>query len=129
MYSYDRNEMYEFLNIFFFVFHIVFILFNLFGWSIPSLRKLNLVTLVLTGFSWFFLGIFYGWGYCFLTDWHWAVRDNLGYNTTSNSYIHFLILKTTGLSFSENLVDVLTVAFYFAALVISVVVNVRGRRT
>jgi len=36
-------------------------------------------SLLLTAFSWFVLGIWYGWGYCVCTDWHYMVlRDELG---------------------------------------------------
>ena len=57
---------YTFLNIFFFVFHTVFTLFNMGGWAFPKTRKLHLITLSLTAFSWFILGIWYGWGFCFV---------------------------------------------------------------
>ena len=66
------------LNLFFFGFHTVLILFNIFGWLIPRWRLANLITLSLTAFSWFVLGIWYGWGYCFCTDWHWQIREMLG---------------------------------------------------
>ncbi|MGZ8511472.1 MAG: DUF2784 family protein, partial [Chitinophagaceae bacterium] len=59
---------YQFLNIFFFVFHTVFTLFNMVGWIFPRTRKLHLITLSITAFSWFVLGIWYGWGYCACTD-------------------------------------------------------------
>ncbi|HCN84632.1 MAG TPA: DUF2784 domain-containing protein, partial [Sphingobacteriaceae bacterium] len=87
---------YQFLNIFFFVFHTLFTVFNVVGWIFPKTRRLHLITMSLTAFSWFILGIWYGWGYCFCTDWHWDVREKLGYHDRSNSYIHFLILKLTG---------------------------------
>lgn len=117
--------MYEVLNYFFFFFHSSLILFNSFGWIFPKLRKWNLLTLLLTAFSWFVLGIWYGWGYCVCTDWHWSVRRELGYVDTSDSYIHFLILKLTGINFPENLVDTGTVLVFFISLVASVWVNVR----
>jgi hypothetical protein len=47
-------------DIFFIVFHTFLIFFNLFGWIFKPLRKANLVVLILTGASWFILGIFYG---------------------------------------------------------------------
>ena len=118
--------IYEALNIFFFLFHSALILFNTFGWLFPRLRKWNLLTLLLTAFSWFVLGIWYGWGYCVCTDWHWDVRRELGYDDASDSYIHFLILKLTGIDFSERLLDVATVVVFFLSLVGSVWVNVRG---
>lgn len=116
--------LYHVTDIFFFVFHISLIFFNLFGWIFKSLRRWNLLTLGLTAFSWFVLGIFYGFGYCFLTDWHWQVRERLGYVTDSNSYIHFLFTTLFPISISENVVDWLTAIFFFAALIMSVVSNV-----
>lgn len=116
--------LYQVTDIFFFVFHISLIFFNLFGWIFKSLRRWNLLTLGLTAFSWFVLGIFYGFGYCFLTDWHWQVRERLGYVTDSNSYIHFLFTTLFPISISENVVDWLTAIFFFAALIMSVVSNV-----
>lgn len=117
----------HFIDYFFIVFHIVLILFNVFGWIIPRLRSANLITLSLTAFSWLVLGIWYGFGYCPLTDWHWKIRRLLGYSDKSNSYIHFLILKTTGINFSESLVDILTVIVFFTALTISIYFAVRKR--
>ena len=81
------------LDLFFFVFHTIVILFNVFGWLVPRWRLVNLIVLSLTAFSWFILGIWYGWGYCFCTDWHWQVRELLGYSNMSTSYIHFLFLQ------------------------------------
>lgn len=113
------------LDYFFFIFHTVLILFNCFGWIIPKFRKLNLATLILTAFSWFILGIWFGWGYCLCTDWHWQVRYSLGYYDMSSSYIHFLILKITSIDFSEKLVDFMTVVIFFSSLTISIWLNIR----
>ena len=121
--------MLYFADKFFFVFHIALILFNVFGWIAKATRKWNLITLLLTTFSWFVLGIFYGFGYCFLTDWHWDIREKLGYVDESNSYIHFLITELTPLSVAENLVDILTVAIFFLVLIASIYFNVRDRRS
>ena len=110
----------HFFDYFFIVFHTVLTLFNVFGWIIPRWRLVNLITLSLTAFSWFVLGIWYGFGYCPFTDWHWKVRQLLGYTDDSNSYIHFLILKITGINFSENFVDVSTVIVFFIAYFISI---------
>lgn len=119
---------YELLNYFFFLFHTTLILFNCFGWIIPKFRKWNLVTLLLTAFSWFFLGIWLGWGYCFCTDWHWAVRRQLGYQDMSNSYIHFLILKFTGINFPERLVDIITLLIFLLSLILSTWINIRDHK-
>ena len=119
---------YHFLNYFFFVFHTTLTLFNIFGWIFKKTRKWNLITLLLTAFSWFALGIWYGWGYCFCTHWHWLVREKLGYHDESNSYIHFLVLKLTGINFNPELVDSVTVSVFFAALILSLWLNIRDYR-
>jgi hypothetical protein len=124
----DSTWIYRIANIFFFVFHVALILFNLFGWIPKKLRKLHLASLSLTAFSWFVLGFFYGFGYCFLTEWHWQIREKLGYTNESNSYIHFLLVEIFGISIDENLVDVFTGIFFFAAIAASIYVNLKVRR-
>lgn len=119
------ETLYKAADIFFFVFHISLILFNLFGWLVKPLRKWNLFTLGLTAFSWFGLGAFYGFGYCFVTDWHWQIRDELGYPNPYNSYIHFLISTVFSITVSERLVDILTGSLFFAALVMSIITNLK----
>ena len=116
--------MYEFLDIFFFVFHTVLTLFNLFGWIWKATRKLNLLTLSATAFSWIVLGIWYGFGYCPCTHWHWMVRRELGYFDMPNSYIKFLLDELTGLNFEAYTVDLWTGILFFSAFVISIYVNI-----
>ena len=115
---------YQFLNIFFFVFHTAFTLFNIFGWIFKKTRGWNLIALLLTAFSWFVLGIWYGWGYCVCTHWHWIVREKLGYHDESNSYIYFLILKLTGINVDPGLVDRVTLIVFLVALAISIWLNI-----
>lgn len=118
----------EFLNTFFFVFHTALTLFNMTGWIFPRTRKLHRVTLLATAFSWFVLGIWFGWGYCACTDWHWQVREAMGFNDRSNSYIHFLLLKLTGIDFDPVLVENATLAIFIGCVVAAVVVYIRDRR-
>lgn len=115
------------IDYFFFLFHCILILFNVFGWTVARWRLANLITLSLTAFSWFILGIWYGFGYCPFTDWHWEVRQILGYNDQSNSYVHFLLLKITGINFPEIWVDITTVIVFFAAYFISIFFAVNKR--
>ncbi len=116
---------YSFLNIFFFVFHTLFTLFNITGWVFTKTRKLHLFAMLLTAFSWFVVGAWYGWGYCFCTDWHWAVREQLGFHDQSRSYIHFLILKLTGANLNKQLVDNCTVLFFIISFVLSIWLNMQ----
>ena len=120
--------MYQFLDIFFFVFHTCLILFNLFGWIWKATRKWNLLTLSATAFSWIILGIWYGFGYCPCTHWHWLVRRELGYSDMPNSYIKFLLDELVRLNFDAFTVDLWTGILFFSAFVVSLYVNLgRGR--
>lgn len=120
--------MYVFLNIFFFVFHTCIVLFILFGWIWKKTRPANLALILLTAISWFFLGIWYGFGYCPCTDWHWQVRMKLGIYDESSSYLEFLIEKLTGMDVDRALVDKFAVAFLVGVFCLSIVLNVRDLR-
>ena len=117
--------MYEFLNLFFFVFHTSIILFILFGWIWRKTRKANLALILLTAFSWFILGIWYGYGYCPCTDWHWNVRMKLGIYDMASSYVEFLIETFTGWDVSRKFVDVIALIFLVAAFLASITTNFR----
>ncbi len=119
-------------NYFFYAFHGALILFNLLGWIFPKTktRKLNLITLLLTFSSWFILGIWKGWGYCFLTDWHYDVLRKLGNTDLPNSYIAFLVEKLTGYLPDTVLIETLTLGVAVLVLICSLYVNFRlnGKR-
>lgn len=115
-------------NTFFYVFHTVLIIFNLFGWILKRTRKFNLITLLLTFGSWVLLGIWKGWGYCFLTDWHYEVLRRLGEHNLPNSYIAFLIKKITGWVPNTELINFFTLAMAVLALSCSLWANLISRR-
>jgi len=117
-----------FLDKFFFAFHSVWIASLLFGWAWRRTRLANLVVILLTAFSWFFLGIWYGYGYCPSTDWHWQVRARLGYHDLPSSYTKFLVDSFTGWDVSQQTVDIFTLVLLLLALSASLVLNIRGWR-
>jgi hypothetical protein len=120
----DGKPLDAFLDKFFIIFHTLYALFCLFGWIWRKTRKLNLLVLLLTLFSWIVLGIWYGIGYCPLTDWHWQVRSNLGMYDMPNSYIKFLLDTLTGLDWNAAAVDIMTGVGFGLALVVSAVLNI-----
>jgi hypothetical protein len=117
--------MYAFLDTFFFIFHSFIIIFILFGWMWKKTRKANLIVLLLTAFSWFILGIWYRFGFCFLTEWHYQVRMKLGYFDMPSSYVKFLLDSITGLDFNAKLVDICTLTFFLLALTASIMTNIK----
>jgi hypothetical protein len=98
---------------------------NLFGWIWKRTRRINLACLLLTAASWLLLGIFYGIGYCPLTDWHFMVLGRLGYTDLPTSYISFLVTRLSGLHPDQGLVDAGTAGGLVLALAISVYLNFR----
>jgi len=120
--------MYLLLDIGFIIFHTGFILFNLLGWIWQATRRWNLATLLLTAGSWFGLGVWYGFGYCPCTHWHWMVRRELGYGDMPNSYVKFLIQQLTGIELSATVVDFGTAIGFFGALLISLYLNFKDFR-
>jgi len=113
------------LNVFFFAFHTALVLFNLFGWLFRKTRRLHLYSMLLLVFSWVVLGFWKGFGYCFLTDWHYQVLWALGERGLPNSYIAFLVERLSGWRPDAGLVDALTLACTVLALVGSLWVNLR----
>ena len=114
---------YHLLDYFFLYFHFLVVLFNLFGWIWSKTRKWNLALLLLTGASWFILGIFYGIGYCPLTDWHWTVLCKLGVTNLPYSYIKYILLRILGINLSDGLVETLTGISFAISFICSLVFN------
>ena len=117
-----------FLDILLHFAHLALIAVNLFGWILPRLRRINLICLLLTGGSWFVLGLWYGIGYCPLTDWQWQIKLARGETDLPNSYIKYLIDHLTGLNAAPAVIDLSTAVAFFLALTISLVLNIRDLR-
>jgi len=129
LFLFNKNiAMLKALDIFFTVFHTALILFNLFGWMSNKTAMANFITLSLTLLSWTVLGIFYGFGYCPFTEWHWQVLRQLGYQDLPLSYIQFLVHRITGYTPPEKLTDILTVVGLLMAFTLSIYVNFIKKR-
>lgn len=111
------------LDLLFVAFHSALILFNLFGWLFRRTRRLNLLTLVLTGLSWTVLGIFYGFGYCPFTDWHWQVLEELERPARQTSYVQYLLERVAGVEVTAGTADTLTLVVFGASLAASLYMN------
>jgi len=110
------------------VFHCAFIAFNCFGMFWRKTRRWNLFTLAFTAFSWGALGYWYGWGYCFLTDWHWQIKEKLGVTGLPNSYLKWMVDAPTGWDVSAQAVDAVAAGVFALSIVVSVALNVRDWR-
>jgi hypothetical protein len=115
--------MLSFLNFIFTLSHLALILFNLTGWIWKRTRKAHMVVVGLTTASWFVLGIWYGWGYCPLTDWHWDVKEKLGETNLPNSFVKYYADKISDSNISVTLVDNVTLGCLVFAIVAAIYVN------
>ena len=120
--------MYRFLDLIFVLFHGSLVLFNMTGWIWKKTRRVHLITIGLTILSWFGLGLFFGWGYCPSTDWHWQVKRELGETGLPNSYVKYYLDQISGMRWDPLLVDVIVVAVGISALVASVWLNWQDQR-
>lgn len=115
--------MLEFLNIILHFAHIFLIIFNLFGWLVPRMRRAHLISILLVFISWFGLGIFYGWGYCPITDWHWQVQHEIGVSNLPSSYIKLLLDSIFSADIKPLFVDILTLVSFLLAFAVSIWIN------
>ena len=105
--------------------HIIVMAVNLFGWIFKKTRRLQLVVVLTTALSWFVAGIWYGWGYCFLTDWEWEIKGKIGEFNLPISFVHYLSNNSLGLNIDLELLDIFTVAGFILALTAGLIVNFR----
>ena len=115
--------MYYVLDIVFIIFHLLVVGFNLLGWIWRSTRKLHFIVVLLTAGSWLLLGIWYGLGYCPLTDWHWQIKEHLGETNLPNSFIKYFADKVTGQDLSSSFIDTVTSICFAIAAGLSVYFN------
>jgi len=111
-----------------FTFHTLIVLFNCTGWIWKKTRRWHLVTMGAVIFSWFFLGIWFGFGYCLCTDLHWRVRIALGEKVTEQTYVQYLVERLTGWRPNADLASNVTAAVFAVALGLSLWLNIRDWR-
>mgnify|MGYP001802311496 FL=1 len=121
--------MLYFLDITLFVAHVIIIFFNLFGWVFGATRKLHLIAVSITLFSWVVLGFWKGFGYCILTDWHWDIKRDLGEHNLPHSFITYLTNNILGLTLTPFAVDVITGVAFITAILISIRLNFFSKET
>lgn len=109
--------------------HLLIIGFNLFAWIFPATRRLHLYGVGVTLACWLILGIWYGIGYCPVTDWQWQVKAQLGEQNLPNSFVKYYADKISGQSVDANLIDVLTAGSFLLSIIISVYLNFFSKKS
>ncbi|HUS01097.1 MAG TPA: DUF2784 domain-containing protein [Chitinophagaceae bacterium] len=121
--------MLRLLDIFLTFVHLVIIVFNLFGWIWPVTRKAHFICVLATAASWFVLGIWFGIGYCPITDWQWRVKEQLGEHDLPASFIKYYADKLSQGNISSSFIDTVTVISFAIAALLSVYVNFIKKET
>lgn len=85
---------------------------------------MHLVLILLTLGSWFILGIWFGAGYCPISDWHWKIKAALGEGKPNGTYIHQLLQNITKRAWNAALVDKVVLITTLAITAISLTLNV-----
>jgi hypothetical protein len=116
------------LDYFFTLLHLVIIGFNLLGWIWPATRKAHFIVVVVTASCWLILGIWYGIGYCPITDWQWQLKESMGETNLPDSFIKYMVDKVSPLEVSAELIDILTAACFALAAFLSVYLNFFRRK-
>ncbi|MFO7604097.1 MAG: DUF2784 family protein [Gammaproteobacteria bacterium] len=105
--------------------HALVALLCVLGWLIPGAERAHLLLILLIGFSWYGLGMRYGIGYCFLTDWQWRVRQRLGRVPQHGSFVQLLLERSSGLHLNPERVKNFAYISYWLSAAISVYINFR----
>lgn len=105
------------------ILHLIIIGFNLLGWVFKPTRKIHFWFAMLTLGCWTILGIWYGLGYCPITDWQWDIKTQLGEKNLPGSFIKYFADKLTGSSINSDLIDALTLGLFLVAIVCSIKFN------
>jgi hypothetical protein len=110
------GKMLNFLDHILYWFHIAVIIINSTGFFFRKTRKLQFILIHVTLFSWIALGYIYGWGYCFLTDWHYDVLIKSGGELPPPSFIVYLAQRCCNIAMDPVNADFLAVAVLVLAL-------------
>jgi hypothetical protein len=103
--------------------HLIIVGFNLLGWIWKRTRMAHFIVAMVTAACWFILGIWYGIGYCPITDWQWRVKEKLGEVGLPNSFIKYWADKLTGVGIDTQFIDAMTAGLFIVAVTLSVYLN------
>ncbi len=114
-------------DIFFHVLHLGVIGFNMLGWIFRRTRRMHLIFVGLTLGSWLVLGIWYGLGYCFLTDWHWRILAARGRTQLPSSYTELAGEFILQRNLDSSVVAQWTLWPFVVVIVLSLMLSIRDR--
>lgn len=121
--------MLEYLDIFFHVFHLSIIIINVTFWMSFRTLVFAQISMILTLISWVGFGYFYGFGYCFLTDWQWQIKEKLGESNLPASYVKLVVDRTFAVDVNSTLVDQWTIGILVFSLMGCLIQTIRLKKS
>lgn len=115
-------------DIFYTLLHFLIIGFNLLGWIWKATRQAHLYAVWVTAGSWLLLGIWFGLGYCPITDWQWDVKTKLGERNLPNSFIKYQADRLFNRNFSPVLIDWITAVSFTLVTLLAIYFRLTGKR-
>lgn|SRR5690606_5317414 len=116
------------LDVFYTVLHFLIIGFNLLGWIWKATRTAHLYAVWVTAGSWLVLGLWFGLGYCPITDWQWDVKTKLGARNLPNSFIKYQADRLFNRNFSPVLIDWITAVSFTLVTLLAIYFRLTGKR-
>lgn len=120
----STEALYRFADVGLYIVHIAVILFNLLGWIWIKTLRAHLIVIAATAFSWVALGFWFGFGYCFITDWQWQIKRKLGETGLPASFITWFF-HSVGIPAPPSVVDWITAVTFGLAAALSLYRNIR----
>ncbi|MCA1901621.1 MAG: DUF2784 domain-containing protein [Candidatus Hydrogenedens sp.] len=111
------------------VIHLIFIVFILFGWIPIKLRKVHYISMWIVFISWFLLGLYFGLGYCPLTDLHWKIKIKLNEVNLPYSFIKYILDRITKNDFDETMINYVTVVVFIFIFILSTYFFIKDKRS
>lgn len=106
------------------ILHLSIIITIVFGWYFRKTRRLNLLIIMVTSVSWFGFGWFYGMGYCFLTDYHFQIKRELGASDLPISYIKYIVDRSFSVDSNTSIIDIITMTTFIISSLLSIILNI-----
>ncbi len=120
------NRLLKLLDLLFHVVHLSIICFFLFALLFESMRLPHLILSLLILTSWCGLGLFFGFGYCLVTDLQWKIKKKLNQELPTEFYVKYIIDKTTGLNTNSSIINGITTVTFFSIFTISALLLLTG---
>lgn len=97
-------------------------------WLPPATVRIHRWLVGLTAFSWLVIGYFFGFGYCFLTDWHWQIKRARGITDLPGSFLKYAGDYATGADLPASTVDTVAASVFVGGCAAALFRYLSGRR-